>query len=187
MIPSRYFSSSGREWARGQVLSLSWAKCPVCAGTGGLPLPKASPTLRAQIDALAIPDSTRICPCVYRQAFRKYLARYEKNKAAQLSGNTGATPHNLQYVRNEEDFIVDFELAARRHLSPEDFSLFKLSVVQGLDWIYCARKHRLSPEEARAASLRIQESFGCVIHELQTMPQPRPDRTIHPKPLRINL
>jgi hypothetical protein len=73
----------------------------------------------------------------------------------------------LTWGRKDEEYIADFYLVSRRHLSPEEFRLFKFHFLYGADWKLCCRKLGMDRGNFFHSVYRIQQRLGRVFRELQ--------------------
>lgn len=96
------------------------------------------------------------CKCVWRRVFRDCLHQYRK------FGADGS-------LRGRE-WRADFELVARRELKPEQWALFRMSVVLGLPELSCSVRLDLNRASFYSMSYRIAEKCGRAYAEVQPYP-----------------
>lgn len=72
--------------------------------------------------------------------------------------------------RKDEEYIADFTLIARRHLSEEEHRLFRYHFLLGADWKLCTRKLGMDRGNFFHAVYRIEQKLGRVFRELQPYP-----------------
>jgi hypothetical protein len=70
----------------------------------------------------------------------------------------------------DEEFIADFTLVARRHLTEEEHRLFRFHFLLGADWRLCTRKLGMDRGNFFHAVYRIEQKLGRVFRELQPYP-----------------
>jgi hypothetical protein len=149
------------EWTRSDTLALAMHNCTQCLGSG----------LRLGRKGALVP-----CNCVLRSIFRvcynrflrcvtqeKYLSKIslEANSGRQRSGTWG---------RKDEEFIADFLLVSRRHLTEDEHKLFRYHFILGADWKLCARKVGIDRGNFFHSVYRIEQKLGRVFRELEPYP-----------------
>jgi len=135
-------------------LAVSW--CPACNGTG---LTRSRPP--------------QVCRCVYRVIFRRCYAQFRRCRQDARSTQPmplerRSTPQGLRHttwVRRNEDYCADFELAARQALDPGSHRLFRLHYLLGCPAPLLAQQFRLHPSIIKRLLLRIQRQIGSRIAE----------------------
>lgn len=143
----------GREpfWDRSKVLSLADGACRRCDGIG----------IRWK------GETDEACACVYRSLFRLVHRRWQDvaygNRVRFRCVKTGPST----WSRPHEELAADFELVSRRHLSADEYPVFRLHMLQGVDYRSCCRE--LGIDKARFFYLvyRIQEQLGRVFRSLR--------------------
>lgn len=140
-------------WDRSEALALSSVSCRVCFGSG-VRL-KGSP-----------------CQCVTRKIFRICLERYYRCRCGQgVSG--GVSMEKLDcgtrsfrcYGRKDEEFIADFELAARRTLNDQEFRLFQMHYLWGAQYTDCMRSLGLDKGQVFHLIYRVAHLVGRACRE----------------------
>lgn len=120
-------------WDTAHTIALARASCSSCHGRGMQPLRFGAR------DRLP-------CPCVFRAIFRACYERYRECRA--LAEHTNGVALERQpgprgyrsYGRMREEFVADFELIARRLLTPEAYRAFAAHYVAGRDWRGCCQR-----------------------------------------------
>ncbi len=103
------------EWTRSETIGLAATKCVHCHGLG---LREA----RGRI----VP-----CACVFRSIFRACYARFRKcveqeKRYSRVSLEYSARGgRRITWGMKNEEYIADFYLVSRRHLTPEEWKLFR--------------------------------------------------------------
>jgi hypothetical protein len=69
--------------------------------------------------------------------------------------------------RKDEEFIADFTLVARRHLTEEEHRLFRFHFLLGADWKLCTRQLKMDRGNFFHAVYRIEQKLGKVFRELE--------------------
>jgi hypothetical protein len=150
------------QWHRGELLAMARPRCTLCWGTG------ARPTWGSQV---------RPCKCVYQHIFRACLREYEQCRE-------GATKWQVtyegwldsdgrstsQYGLPREEFCCDFELIAKRALTPRQYRIFRMHVLQGADGTLCGKRLRIDRGTFYHEVYRMQETLGWAFAELQPYP-----------------
>lgn len=70
----------------------------------------------------------------------------------------------------DEEYMADFYLISRRHLTEEEFKIFKFYYLLGADWDLCCRRLKMDRGNFFHAIYRIQEKLGKVFRELKPYP-----------------
>lgn len=108
------------------LTQLASITCTACEGTG-----------------LRHADPAALCDCIYRAVFRKCYAQF-----CTCLASAGSTPlislegrrelrtgprghHRDTWVRRNEDYVADFEMAARQALSPDLYLIFRWHYLLG--------------------------------------------------------
>lgn len=73
----------------------------------------------------------------------------------------------LTWGRKDEEYIADFYLVSKRHLTEAEFRLFKFHFLYGADWKLCCRKMKIDRGNFFHAVYRIQQNLGRVFRDLQ--------------------
>ncbi len=149
------------EWTRSETLALAMHHCAQCHGSG----------LRLARKGLLTP-----CNCVLRSIFRICFSRFEKcvTQERHLS-RISQEPHSgrnrpTTWGRKDEEYIADFCLVAKRHLTEAEHSLFRYHFLLGADWKLCSRKLGVDRGTFFHAVYRIEQKLGRVFRELQPYP-----------------
>lgn len=72
--------------------------------------------------------------------------------------------------RKDEEYIADFSLIAKRHLTPAEHQLFRYHFLLGADWKLCTRRLGMDRGNFFHAVYRIEQKLGRVFRELQPYP-----------------
>ena len=149
------------EWTRSETLALAMHQCAQCHGSG----------LRLARKGVLAP-----CNCVLRSIFRICFARFEKcvTQERHLS-RISLEPHAGRqrpstWGRKDEEYIADFTLIAKRHLTDAEHRLFRYHFLLGADWKLCARKLGMDRGNFFHAVYRIEQKLGRVFRELEPYP-----------------
>lgn len=151
-------------WTHSDVIALAHVRCQRCMGFG---------LTRGR------GGKNNPCSCVLRAIFRACFNRYraclEKNghlNGVRLEINTGWSRGNSRatYGMKAEEYSADFYLVSKRHLSEDEFNLFKLHFLLGGDWKCCCRKLGMDRGNFFHAVYRIEERLGKVFRELKPYP-----------------
>jgi len=150
-------SPSGSKVNPGAV-GLSAVSCVTCHGTGWRP------------GKLGVP---RTCECVARAVFRICLRRYDECRTMQggshgvcYEQSSGPVPVRFHGMRREE-YMADVELAARRVLLPEEWTLFRLHMLFKLDWRACSRIVHLDRGMFFHSVYRVETKLGMAFAGLK--------------------
>ena len=146
-------------WNRSETLALAAPACNLCLGLG---------------ICLGRHGATRPCNCVLRAIFRSCFDKYREtaNREKYLSRVTFQGAHGKStkgtWGRKDEEYSADFYLVSKRTLSEEEFEIFRLHFIQGLDWKACLKR---LPAFDRGnffhAVYRIEQKLGRVFRELE--------------------
>lgn len=149
------------EWTRSETLALAMHQCAQCHGSG----------LRLARKGVLSP-----CNCVLRSIFRICFNRFQKCVTQErhlsrvsLEPHIGRTRPST-WGRKDEEYIADFTLIARRHLTEEEHRLFRYHFLLGADWKLCSRKLGIERGNFFHAVYRIEQKLGRVFRELQPYP-----------------
>lgn len=149
-------------WKVGETLAMASPRCTQCRGLGVRP---------------SWGKQQRVCECVYRRVFRACLREYEFIRERSVcyqaefmrredkAGRTSAGFH-----RPKEDFACDFELMARRALSPREQRLFRMHFQRRLEWQQCAPVLGMDRGTFYHAVYRIERILGWVYSEVKPYP-----------------
>jgi hypothetical protein len=74
---------------------------------------------------------------------------------------------NTTWGRKDEEYIADFTLVAKRHLTREEHQIFRFHFLLGADWRLCCRRLNLDRGNFFHAVYRIQQKLGRVFRELE--------------------
>ena len=116
-------------WERSDVIALAKEGCTRCGGSG-----------------FHTWNSTWVCDCVRRGVFR---ACYERFKHCAKSYSTGGVRYELvsgavnsprAFGRKNSEYIIDFELIAKRTLTEQEYKLFRYHFLLGAEWKLCCRR-----------------------------------------------
>ncbi len=145
-------------WNRSETLALA---APMCAQCHGL-------CLRSGNEASHEP-----CNCVLRAIFRACYARFQLCATQEkymtrtnLEVVPGKTPRRF-CGRKDEEYVADFCLVSRRHLSDFEYRIFRYHFLLGADWRLCTRKLKVDRGTYFHAVYRIQQKLGRLFRELQ--------------------
>jgi hypothetical protein len=113
------------------------------------------------------------CNCVLRSIFRICFNRFQKCVTQErhlsrvsLEPHMGRTRPST-WGRKDEEFIADFTLIARRHLTEEEHRLFRYHFLLGADWKLCTRKLGVDRGNFFHAVYRIEQKLGRAFRELE--------------------
>lgn len=145
-------------WTRSDTLALAAAQCVHCRGIG----------LRS-----GKRDGSEPCNCVLRAIFRACYARFQqiimeerhmgRTRLEVMPGGAWMVPEG----RREEEYVADFSLVTRRHLSEFEYRIFKYHYLLGADWKLCCRKLKIEKGVFFHSVYRIQQRLGRVFRELK--------------------
>lgn len=120
-------------WIQSETAPLAKQQCGLCFGLGIV-------QRRASLQ-----DSP--CGCVLREIFRICYEQFQES-----SRSFGAHEH--------QQYALDFQIVARRHLSLEDYNIFREYFVNVLPWQGAALRLRLSRSGYFDRLYRIEERLG---------------------------
>ena len=146
------------DWTRSETLALAMHQCAQCHGSG----------LRLARKGVLSP-----CNCVLRSIFRICFNRFQRCVTQErhlsrvsLEPHMGRTRPST-WGRKDEEYIADFTLIARRHLTEEEHRLFRYHFLLGADWKLCSRKLGMERGNFFHAVYRIEQKLGRVFRELE--------------------
>jgi hypothetical protein len=146
------------QWTRSETLALAQQTCSICYGLG----------LRPGRSGVSTP-----CNCVFRSIFRACHARFrqcamkEKHiSRVSLESNPGRQRKSVWGMKNEE-YMADFCLVSRRHLTEYEHKLFKFHFLHGADWKLCCRQLNIDRGAFFHEVYRIQQKLGRIFRELE--------------------
>ena len=149
------------DWTRSETLALAMHQCAQCHGSG----------LRLARKGVLSP-----CNCVLRSIFRICFNRFQRCVTQErhlsrvsLEPHMGRTRPST-WGRKDEEYIADFTLIARRHLTEEEHRLFRYHFLLGADWKLCSRKLGMERGNFFHAVYRIEQKLGRVFRELEPYP-----------------
>ena len=146
------------QWNRSNVIGLAKVSCSICHGIG----------LRLVHKGKEVP-----CQCIFRAVFRACHNRFREcvAKGAHTSTVTlefcrGAEGRQT-YSRKREEFIADFCLVSRRHLTDAEHRVFRFHFLLGADWRLCCRRLGMDRGTFFHQVYRIQHKLGQAFAEIQ--------------------
>lgn len=145
------------EWTRSETIGLASTKCVHCHGLG----------LR-EARGKMVP-----CACVFRSIFRACYARFRKCVEQEKRYSRVSLEYSPRGCRRitwgmkNEEYMADFYLVSRRHLTPEEWRLFRYHFLLGADSKLCIRKLKVDRGQFFHMVYRIEEKLGRVFRELQ--------------------
>ena len=74
---------------------------------------------------------------------------------------------NSVWSRKDEEYIPDFCLVSKRHLSEAEHQLFKFHFLMGADWRICCRRLKMDKGNFFHMVYRIEQRLGRVYRELE--------------------
>lgn len=146
------------EWTRSETLGLAKHTCMQCFGLG----------LRAGRGGQSVP-----CGCVFREIFRACFNRFrycdtkEKYMSRATLEFTGKGSKRFTWSRKDEEYVADFCLVSRRHLSDEEYRVFKFHFLLGADWKLCCRRLKMDRGNFFHMVYRIETRLGRTFRELE--------------------
>lgn len=150
------------KWQPGALMALAGQRCTTCRGTGMRP---------------SWGRQTRPCACVYRRVFRACVREYDKccmgatkwqvEYRGWLDSDGRTTSH---YGLPREEYICDFELVAKRALTPRQHAIFRLHVLRGVEAKLCWERLRMSRGTFFHDLYRMAETLGWAYSELKPYP-----------------
>jgi hypothetical protein len=149
------------EWTRSETLALAKHNCTQCHGSG----------LRLGRGASFSP-----CNCVLRAIFRICYDRFIRCATQEpYLSRISVEPHGgkqraATWGRKDEEYLADFCLVARRHLSDFEHRLFRYHFILGADWRPCSRRLGIDRGSFFHAVYRIEQNLGRTFRELEPYP-----------------
>lgn len=146
------------EWTRSDTIALAKHNCAQCHGVG----------LKLGRRGKANP-----CKCVLRAIFRacynkfRHCVEKEKYMSRVSFELTRGRARRFVYGRKDEEYIADFILVSKRHLTEDEYRIFKYHFLLGADWKLCCRKLGMDRGNFFHAVYRIEEKLGRVFRELE--------------------
>jgi hypothetical protein len=137
---------------------------------------------------------------VLREIFRacynrfRYCSTKEKYLSRATLEFTGGREKRFTWGRKDEDYVADFCLVSRRHLSDEEYRVFKFHFLLGADWKLCCRQLKMDRGNFFHMVYRIETRLGRTFRELEpyclypldeyfgTTTQRRPVAPLDPRP-----
>lgn len=113
------------------------------------------------------------CNCVLRGIFRACYNRFRRcaTKEKHMSRVTlhfiPGRQGRMAFGRKDEEYCADFYLVSKRHLSEEEFKLFRYHFLLGADWRLCCRKLGMDRGNFFHAVYRIEQKLGRVFRDLK--------------------
>jgi hypothetical protein len=106
----------------------------------------------------------RICYNRYREVAQKekYLSRPTLEVSAQR--------RRTVWGRRDEEYLADFYLVSKRHLTAPEWNLFRFYFILGVDWKLCAKKLNLDRGNFFHAVYRIEQRLGRIFRDLEPFP-----------------
>ena len=146
------------QWDRTKTIGLAKVSCSFCHGYGLRLVPRGKEAP---------------CQCIFRADFRACLNRFREcaAKGAHTSTVTlefcGGADGRRTYSRKREEYIADFCLISRRHLTEAEHRIFRFHFLLGADWKLCC--HRLGMDRGTFFHhvYRIQQTLGKAFAETQ--------------------
>ncbi|MCE5310771.1 MAG: hypothetical protein LLG20_24285 [Acidobacteriales bacterium] len=80
---------------------------------------------------------------------------------------TGGREKRFTWSRKDEEYVADFCLVGRRHLSAEEYRVFKYHFLLGADWKLCCRQLKMERGNFFHMVYRIETQLGHVFRELE--------------------
>jgi hypothetical protein len=145
------------EWTRSETIGLASMKCVHCRGLG----------LREARGRL-VP-----CACVFRSIFRACYARFRKCVEQEKRYSRVSLEYSprggrrITWGMKNEEYIADFYLVSRRHLTPAEWEVFRYHFLLGADSALCVRKLKIDRGQFFHMVYRIEAKLGKVFRELQ--------------------
>ena len=146
------------EWTRSETLALAAQDCARCHGMGLRELTRGK---------------DQPCQCVFRSIFRKCFARFrqcvikEKRFTHATLEYSPRGGRRITWARKDEEYIADFLLVSKRHLTSEEHRLFRAHFLLGADWRLCCRQFNIDRGSFFHQVYRIQNHLGRVFRELK--------------------
>jgi hypothetical protein len=146
-----------RPWTRSETLALANERCASCHGVG----------------LLLGRKRLRPCNCVLRSIFRICYNRYrevaqkEKHLTRATLDISAAQRRRTIWGRRDEEYLADFYLVSKRHLSPQEWDVFRFYFLLGADWKRCAERLKIDRGNFFHAVYRIEQKLGSIFRNLQ--------------------
>ena len=108
------------------------------------------------------------CRCVWRAVFRACFKRWHHARSradwtrTTLFRSQNGRSSKVAFGRPYEEFIADFELIAKRTLTAQEWSIFDLHFLKGVEYRGCCQAVRTDRGNFFHAVYRIQEKLGRV-------------------------
>lgn len=83
-----------------------------------------------------------------------------------LESNPGKQRKSVWGMKNEE-YMADFCLVSRRHLTDYEYKVFKFHFLHGADWKLCCRQLNIDRGTFFHEVYRIQQKLGRIFRELE--------------------
>jgi len=80
---------------------------------------------------------------------------------------TGGREKRFTWGRKDEEYVADFCLVSRRHLSAEEYRVFKYHFLLGADWKLCCRQLKMDRGNFFHMVYRIETRLGRVFREIE--------------------
>lgn len=128
------------EW---EIGNCALNRCRSCGGSG--------------VRILLVCKAKRVCPCVYREVFKRCLRQYQKCAPQEVSG--GLRVRNLH-------FRADFVALAKRHLSSFQHQVFQRDFLS----LYAPLRDGPSRGQIHHVRYRVAEILGRVFCEVKPYP-----------------
>ena len=146
------------EWTRSETIALAASQCTQCHGLG----------LR-----LGRRGGTSPCSCVMRSIFRACYRRFRECASKEktltnvnLEHSSGAGRRN-SWGRKDEEYMADFLLVSKRHLTEEEYRIFRIHFVLGADHALCCVKLKMDKGVFYHHLYRIEATLGRTFRELE--------------------
>lgn len=152
-------STGRREWDDGLLLGMADERCSICGGAGKMPRIR-----RTDVEP---------CGCVLRRIFRICLDRWRFCKLSRHVSVVHFGPfacgskRSPGYGRVQEEYIADFEIIARRHLSPREWDIVWYYRMHEVDWERVAERVRMDRGAFFHSVYRIEQRLGRAFYETQ--------------------
>jgi hypothetical protein len=155
VVAKREEAESG-PWSVSFTRVLADSSCAKCRGTGQL--------------RLFEPGTP--CHCVTRSIFRKCLGTYHSIVPHMAMTKLGSSRRGRpqSWSNPQAEFRADFELAAKRTLTEQEYKLFHAHFLLDLDWRVCARWVGLDRGNFYHAVYRVMQTVGKALREREMFP-----------------
>jgi hypothetical protein len=111
---------------------------------------------------------------VFREIFRACYRRFRvcASKAQSIKGvqirETSGASSSKAYGRVDEEFVADFCLLGKRHLTPEEYLVFKYYFLLGADWKLVSRQLKFENQRSFFNIVsHIEAKLGRLFREVQ--------------------